>query len=295
VVAAVIEQPLPIKVSEIIQLIQETAKKMFGKGFGINTLYNQKYVPEWRILVETAQSHIQQALSHILPEPETTKKSGLNPESEKALSHFTSMKVGGLVKIAAIDFLLAVERGIDSVTNLLTDRSKNLEFETGCSIETDKFISFTNGHMTPGAAPAAISKPNQSFSALDWPASPPATGDAVDRASWGLLQDTCKNLQDSPQSHTGKSFHLEDFDPPSMEPTYLEAIEEPDEDDDWPVIGGYLRRIQAWYGGKNIPELIARVVGFSGTSWHLECDEGHHWQCPIDMIGETWVIYYPSQ
>jgi hypothetical protein len=295
VVAAVIEQPLPIKVSKIIQLIQETAKQMFGKGFGINTLYNQKYVPEWRILVETAQSHIQQALSHILPEPETTKKSDSTPESVKALSHFTSMKVGGLVKIATIDFLLAVERGIDSVTNLLTDRSENSEFETGCLIETDKFISFTNGHMTPGAAPAAISKPNQSFSALDLTASLPAISDAVDRASWGLLQDTCKNLQDSPQSHAGESFHLEDFELPSMEPTYLEAIEEPDEDDDWPVIGGYLRRIQAWYGGKNIPELIARVVGFSGTSWHLECDEGHYWQCPIDMVGETWVVYYPSQ
>jgi hypothetical protein len=162
VVAAVIEQPLPIKVSEIIQLIQETAKQMFGKGFGINTLYNQKYVPEWRILVETAQSHIQQALSHILPEPETTEKSGLNPESAKALSHFSSMKVWGLVKIAALDFLLAVERGIDSAANLLVDRLENLEFETGCSIETDKFISFTNGYMTPGAAPAAISRPNQS-------------------------------------------------------------------------------------------------------------------------------------
>jgi hypothetical protein len=88
---------------------------------------------------------------------------------------------------------------------------------------------------------------------------------------------------------------LEDFDHSLMESDFLEAIEEPEEDDDWPVIGGYLRRIQAWYGGKNIPELIARVVGFSGTSWHLECDEGHHWQCPIDMVGETWVIYYPSQ
>jgi hypothetical protein len=162
VVAAVIEQPLPIKVSEIIQLIQETAKKIFGKGFGINTLYNQKYVPEWRILVEKAQSHIQQVLSHISPEPETTKKSGSNLEPVSSLSHFVSMKVGNQVKIAALNFLLAVERGIDSVTNLLTDRSENLEFETECSIETDKFISFTNSHTPPGAAPAAISRPNQS-------------------------------------------------------------------------------------------------------------------------------------
>lgn len=162
VVAALIEQPLPTKISEIIQLIQETAKKMFGKGFGINTLYNQKYVPEWRVLVETAQSYIQQVLSHISPEPETTKETGSNPEPIKAISHFVSMKVGGLVKIATLDFLLAVQRGIDSATNLLPDRSENLVFETGCSIETDKFISFTNGHMTPGVAPAAISRPNQS-------------------------------------------------------------------------------------------------------------------------------------
>jgi hypothetical protein len=295
VVAAVVDQPLPTKISEVIQLIQEKAKEMFGRGFGINTLYNSRYAPEWRILVKKAQTQIQRAFSQSLPEPESTKKTPLNPYPESVFSEFVSMKVGGLVNIAVLNFLLAVERGIDSVTNLSTDRSENSEFETGCSIETDKFISFTNGYMTPGAAPAAISRPNQSFSALDLSASPPAIGDAVDRASWGLLQDTCKNLQDSPQSHTGKSFHLEDFDHPSMEPTFLEAIEEPDEEDDWPVIGGYLRRIQAWYGGKNIPELIARVVGFSGTSWHLECDEGHHWQCPIDMIGETWVIYYPSQ
>ena len=162
VVAVVIEQTLPTKISEIIQLIQETAKKMFGKGFGINTLYNQKYVPEWRILVETAQSHIQQSLSHISPESETPEKTGSNPEPVKALSHFVSMKVGCLLKIAAFDFLVAVERGIDSVTNLLIDRPENLEFETGCSIETDKFISFTNDHMSPGAAPTAISRPNQS-------------------------------------------------------------------------------------------------------------------------------------
>ncbi len=162
VVAALIEQPLPTKISEIIQLIQETAKKMFGKGFGINTLYNRKYSPEWRILVEMAQSYIQQALSHILPEPETTKKTGSNLESVSSLSRFVPMKVGSLVKILALDFLLAVERGIDSVTNSLTDRFENLEFETGCSIETDKFISFTNDHMPPGAAPAAISRPNQS-------------------------------------------------------------------------------------------------------------------------------------
>jgi hypothetical protein len=295
VVAAVVDQPLPKKISEIIQLIQETAKKMFGKGFGINTLYSSRYALEWRILVEKAQTQIQRAFSQSEGGLESQEKPTSNPVYESVFSEFVHMKVAGLVKIAVIDFLLAVVRGIDFVTNLLTDRSENSEFETGCSIETDKFISFTNGYMTPGAAPAAISRPNQSFSALDLSVSPPAIGDAVDRASWGLLQDTCKNLQDSPQSHTGKSFHLEDFDPPSMEPTYLEAIEEPDEDDDWPVIGGYLRRIQAWYGDKNIPELIARVVGFSGTSWHLECDEGHHWQCPIDMIGETWVIYYPSQ
>jgi hypothetical protein len=295
VVAAVVDQPLPKKIGEIVQLIQEKAKEMFGKGFGINTLYRARYASEWRFLVDQAQAQIQQAFSSGECEPEGAKKTPSNPVSESIFSTCTSMKVGVLVKIAALNFLLAVERGIDSVTNLLTDRLENLEFETGCLIETDKFISFTNGYMSPGAAPAAISRPNQSFSALDLSASPPAIGDAVDRASWGLLQDTCKNLQDSPQSHTGKSFHLEDFELPSMEPTFLEAIEEPDEEDDWPVIGGYLRRIQAWYGGKNIPELIARVVGFSGTSWHLECDEGHHWQCPIDMVGETWVVYYPSQ
>lgn len=287
VVAAVVDQPLPKKIGEIVQLIQEKAKEMFGKGFGINTLYRARYASEWRFLVDQAQAQIQQAFSSGECEPEEAQKTPSNPVSESVFSTCIPMKVGGLMKIAVLDFLLAVERGIDSVTNLLTDRSENLEFETGCSIETDKFISFTNGYMTPGAAPAAISRPNQSeFEQF---------GDDVDRASWELLQDTCKNLQDSPQSHAGKSFHLEDFDLPSMESPFLEAIEEPDEDDDWPVIGGYLRRIQAWYGGKNIPELIARVVGFSGTSWHLECDEGHHWQCPIDMVGETWVIYYPSQ
>jgi hypothetical protein len=287
VVAAVVDQPLPKKIGEIVQLIQEKAKEMFGKGFGINTLYRARYASEWRFLVDQAQAQIQQAFSSGECEPEWAQKTPSNPVSESVFSTYSPMKVGVFVKIATLNFLLAVERGIDSVTNLLTDRSENLEFETGCSIKTDKFISFTNGYMTPGAAPAAISRPNQSeFEQF---------GDAVDRASWGLLQDTCKNLQDSHQSHAGKSFHLEDFDPPSMESPFLEAIEEPDEDDDWPVIGGYLRRIQAWYGGKNIPELIARVVGFSGTSWHLECDEGHHWQCPIDMVGETWVIYYPSQ
>ncbi len=219
VVAAVVDQPLPQKISEIIQLIQETAKEMFGKGFGINTLYSSRYALEWRILVDKAQTQIQRAFSQSEGVLKSQEKSPSTPVSESVFSEFILMKVGLLMKLTALNFLLVVERGIDSVTNLLTDRVENLEFEAGCLIETDKFISFTNGQVTPGAAPAAISRANQSSLALDL----------------GLLQDTCKNLQDSPQSRIRESFDLEDSDHPLMESEFLEAIEEPDED--WPIIG----------------------------------------------------------
>jgi hypothetical protein len=165
VVAAVVDLPLPKKIGEIVQLIQEKAKEMFGRGFGINTLYRARYASEWRFLVDTAQAQIQQAFSSGECEEGVQKSpSNLpsNPVSESIFSDCSPMKVCNQVKIAALNFLLAVERGIDSATNLLTDRSENLEFETECSIETDKFISFTNSHMPPGAAPAAISRPNQS-------------------------------------------------------------------------------------------------------------------------------------
>jgi hypothetical protein len=153
---------LPIKISEVIQLIQEKAKEMFGRGFGINTLYSSRYASEWRILVNQAQTHIQRAFSQSWDEPEDLKKSPSNPVPESVFSELGAMKVGVLVKIAAINFLLAVEKGIDSATSLLTERSENLGFETGCLIETENSISFTNGNISPGAAPAFISNPNQS-------------------------------------------------------------------------------------------------------------------------------------
>jgi hypothetical protein len=162
VVAAIVDQPLPKKISEVIQLIQEKAKEMFGRGFGINTLYSSRYASEWRILVNQAQTQIQSAFSQSWDEPEDLKNTPSNPVPESVFSELGSMKVGGLVKIAALNFLLAIEKGIDSATSFLTERSHNLGFETGCSIETDNSISFTNGNISPSAAPAAISKPNQS-------------------------------------------------------------------------------------------------------------------------------------
>jgi hypothetical protein len=188
VVAAVVDRPLPEKVGEIVKMIQEKAKEMFGKGFGINTLYRPQYASEWRILVEKVQTQMERAFSQSSGEPEETKKSPSNPVAESVFSDFSSMKVCFQVKILALDFLLLVDRGLHSATSLLTDRSirpENLVSDKGCLIETDEFISFTNGYMTPGAAPEAISRPNQSSSTLDSSASPPATLEVGDGSENG--------------------------------------------------------------------------------------------------------------
>jgi hypothetical protein len=293
IVAALVDQSLPREVVKILELMKEKAKELKIQVFSNGTLYNPKYQPEWRILVDIARSQAEQSVPRIQSGENDTKKTPSNPEPVKLSPNLFTMKVGALVKIRIINFLSSFFTKLKSRTDESANRSENLGSQTASSIETNEFISFTNGNMTPGAAPAAISKSYKSLPALDFLAvidSESVDGSVeferlsdVERASSVLLQDTCKNLQDSSR--------LEVFDPPPMEPIFLEAIE----DDNWPVIGGFLRRIRACHGGKNIPELIARVVRLSGTSWHLECDEGHHWRCPIDMVGETWVIYHPSQ
>jgi hypothetical protein len=63
-VAALADRPLPIKIGDIVQMIQAKAKEMFGKVFSVGTLYNYRYRKEWRILIEIAQSqpHNQQSV-----------------------------------------------------------------------------------------------------------------------------------------------------------------------------------------------------------------------------------------
>jgi hypothetical protein len=55
-VAALVDQPLPHTVVEIVCVIQDKGKEMFGKVFSRGTLYSRQYREEWRILIEIAQS-----------------------------------------------------------------------------------------------------------------------------------------------------------------------------------------------------------------------------------------------
>jgi hypothetical protein len=174
VVAAVSDQPLPKKIAEIVQMIKEKGKEMFGQGFGTNTLYKAKYALEWRILVEKAQTQTETAFSQSLEQPKNKKIPTSNPGRDSVFSEFVPMKVCSLLKISAIEFLLLVENGISSLTNFSTTRSQNQQVKAKCPIKTDKPISFTDVHTPPGAAPEAISRPNQSISTLDLSASPPA-------------------------------------------------------------------------------------------------------------------------
>jgi hypothetical protein len=77
--------------------------------------------------------------------------------------------------------------------------------------------------------------------------------------------------------------------------TVTEQETDENTDEEWPEIGDYLRRLPIVSGGRSYPELIARVVSTSGLGWQLECAEGKLWACPFNMVGETWVFYYPSE
>lgn len=318
-VAELIDRPLPTKIGEIVQMIQAKAKELFGKVFSIGTLYHYRYAPEWRILVDKAQSQIQQAIYPIQDDLTPILKSTPNLDIENTLPKLTPMKMGYLLRTSIINFLVVVDKGIEFITDSLVISDSDLAFETGCSIETDKFISFTNGYSAPGAASTAISNPNQSTSpqpvelvsedALEQqsildsrsatedqmlllPAELSGNGDASDRASpdevleqisiSGMPECECQQLE---PDCSGSSL------------TCGAAEFEDDPDEEVPVIGGYLRRLPSTSDGKYYPELIARIVGFSQSgsgAWQLVCSAGSQWQCPINMVGETWVIHFLS-
>jgi hypothetical protein len=333
-VAALVDQQLPAKINEIVQLIQEKAKEMFGKGFGINTLYRSKYAAEWRILVDKLQNEAQQALSHIVSEPETTKKSSSTPDPKSTFSHFTLMKVGDLMRISIINFLSNTASKIENISNSVVNRSEDFIFETESSIETDQFISFTNGHLSAGAVVTDINFPNQSFvsepssevqqlsehSDSSLPSIEVSTPiseifldiDVSDRSTPVDInepQSIDSNPHDEIQHLVPEQFvdQLEATNQPFLEGAVVSdffddrsatvAQQEIDEniDEEWPDIGDYLRRLPIVSGGKSYPELIARVVSTSGLGWQLECAEGKLWACPFNMVGETWVFYYPSE
>jgi hypothetical protein len=318
-VAELIDQPLPTKIGEIVQMIQAKAKEIFGKVFSIGTLYNYRYAPEWRILVDKAQSQVQQPFYCAKPEALPTLKTTLNPNTENNLPKLISMKVGYLLQTSIINFLAAIDKGLEFITNSLANSDSDLVFETVSLIETDKFISFTNGYPAPGAASTAISKPNQSIdsqlvregqqlidllseqapeqqSILDFRS-------ATEEQRLFLSAELSEKGQASDQSVQISSNGMSVGESQQMEidhsetPMTCEATEPDDPDEDSPVIGGYLRRLPSTFDGNHYPELIAKVVGFSQSgsgAWQLVCSAGRQWQCPINMVGETWVICYLS-
>jgi hypothetical protein len=333
-VSALVDLPLPTKINEIVQLIQEKAKEIFGKGFGINTLYRSKYAAEWRILVDKVQNEAQQALSHILPEPETTKKSPSNLDRKSTFSHFFTMKVGNLLRFSIINFLANIASQIENISNSVVNTTEDFIFESEPMIETDQFISFTNGHLSAGAVVTDINFPNQSFAS-----EPSSEGQQLSEYSDSsgssmevsmpiveIFEDfevcdrsipsniTDPKLNDSSSCDEIQHLVPEQFvdeaeatNQPFLEgavvsdffgdrsATLAEPETDENTDEEWPEIGDYLRRLPIVSGGKSYPELIARVVSTSGLGWQLECAEGKLWACPFNMVGETWVIYDPSE
>jgi hypothetical protein len=333
-VAALVDRPLPTKINEIVRLIQEKAKEMFGKGFGINTLYRSKYAVEWRVLVANLQTEAQQAPSHIVSEPETTKKSPSNPDTKSTFSHLILMKVGNLMRISIINFLSNIASEIESISNTVVNRSEDFIFESEPSIETGQFISFTNGHPSAGAVVTDINFPNQSFASepssegqqLSEHSDSSASLTEVSIPIGEIFEDfdvSDRSIPDNipePQSIDSNPHdeiqhlvpeqlvdRLEATNQPFLEGAVVSdffgdrsatvAEQETDEstDEEWPDIGDYLRRLPIVSGGKSYPELIARVVSTSGLGWQLECAEGKLWACPFNMVGETWVFHYSSE
>lgn len=330
-VTALVEQPLPTKINEIVQLIQEKAKEIFGKGFGINTLYRSKYAVEWRVLVDQIQNETQQALSHIVSESETIKKSPSSLEFKSTFSHFTLMKVGNLMRISIINFLSNIASKIEYIPNSLVNRSEDLIFGTVTPIETEQFISFTNGCSTTGAVVTDINFSNQSFVSVPLIEVQQSSEDSVSSLSptqvgtsiseiLGEIEVSDRSISDNilePQlidliSHNEIQHLVPERSVDQVEVTYQPVLESAvgrdflsersktvaeleTDDEQWPVIGDYLRRLPIVSGGKSYPELIARVVSTSGLGWQLECAEGKLWACPFNMVGETWVFYYPSE
>jgi hypothetical protein len=302
VVQALKDQELPTKIGEIIKLIQSKAKELNGKTFGKSTLGNQRYAPEWRILVDIARKQTQQAIDQSLGGSNVEVKMDSNPVAEIECPEFKPMKVCYLLRASVNNILLSISTRLDSTSDLLPKDMDNQIVMVDSSIEKDEFISFTNTLLSTGASPASISKTNHS------------SVDAYCRDGYSLLPPSTEEFPDSQpadisgvvsESVQNSSFIPEDCSLGHVEILSQEVIsaihdlnENPAENGDldneeWPVIGGYLRRIKARYGGKDIPELIAKVVGLSGSSWQLMCNEGKQWNCPIDMVGDTWVIHCP--
>jgi hypothetical protein len=154
IVASAIE--LPEKVGDLVHLIQEKAKELYGTSFGINTLYSSKYEPEWRILVEELQYLSEQGSSQISVIQENQEKDGANLAGSKVFSHFCPMKVCFFLRIKFNCFVFISKVFINwfsSSQDLLSSDRDNIDL-----------ISFTYGNMSEGAEKIVINKADESQS-----------------------------------------------------------------------------------------------------------------------------------
>jgi hypothetical protein len=320
IVAALLDQPLPHRIDDLILVIQEKARELKVKVFSRGTLYSSKYREEWRILVEVAKNQFKRDSYRNLPEVKAPIDISPNPEPQKILPKLTLMKVGVLLRIQIINFLSDISSVLESVSDLLVQESQNLDSETDSSIETDELIGFTYDQSIPGARSEAISKSNESTNAQSLSEiqqfAEPLTGEFLES---GLDPRSPADSQTSVFSaESSEEFRERSSSGAAPEKFLGSCIPEPesqqvdrersamghgdfdledDPEEEVPVIGSYLRRLPFSSGGKIYPELIAKVVGLiqSGAgAWRLVCAEGGQWLCPTNMVGETWVIYHPG-
>jgi hypothetical protein len=147
---------LPGKVGDLVHLIQEKAKELYGTSFGINTLYSSKYEPEWRILVEELQHLSEQGSSQVSVIQENQEKKGANLAHLKVFSHLCPMKVCFFLRIKFNCFVFISKVFINwfrSSQDLLPSDQDNTDL-----------ISSTYGNMPEGAEKIVINKADESQS-----------------------------------------------------------------------------------------------------------------------------------
>jgi hypothetical protein len=270
----VIEQlgALPQKLSDRWQAIV-AASKQLGAEISKNTLYKACYKYLWRSAetAETRQSpetETEQPLSQFL---EIEESPILEPEiqSEQALSHEIGpmkryLPLGGCVTDLGVE-LESLSEGIGEKAegrseevdlsvpvspDLESDCGANLHPETELAPLSAKDLECDEGSRTEILPPSPKNRTIITSTYIPNPAAPPPA--------------TISNDYRSPE------------------------VDDDDDGEPLPQLGDFVVRIEHFHRGTLYPEVIARVVGYSGTGWEVISNEGRRYRFDRFNWMDTW-------
>jgi hypothetical protein len=258
---------LPQKLSDRWMAIVAASKEL-GAEISKNTLYKACYKHLWRSAetAETRQSpetETEQPLSQF-SESEKTPILGSEIQSEQPLSH----EIGPMKRYLPLGGC-ATDLGVD-LESLSGVNSEELDLSVPASsdLESD---DCTNLYSEAESDLVSDSLPNRSLEIVEPSVIPPFT--------------TSLPL---PNINGAYSPNPPAPPPETISNDYRLLMVYDDEEEPLPQLGDFVVRVEHVYRGTCYPEVIARIVGYSGTGWEVISNDGRRYRFDRFNWLDTW-------